>query len=129
MATLNLTTSEFADIITIFLFDSVMNPEQINNERFKEFINYNKSKIQASLIKYYLDSDSEKRLQYKRINGIFKGKDNSIQQIRIGPDKDIKDIEKKKDSIIKKVIKKIIKKESLTIEDENILREIVNEDY
>ena len=38
MATLNLTSSDFADIAMIWLFDQVMNPEQVKNQNFKDFI-------------------------------------------------------------------------------------------
>ena len=123
MATLNLTSSEFADIAMIWLFDQAMNPEQIQNERFKEFLEKHSSKLKTPLIKYYLDSDSEKRLNYKRIKGVFEGKDKAIQQIRIGPDDEIKKIKKGKEGIIKKIVKKVLLKQSLNMEDEKILRE------
>jgi hypothetical protein len=75
---------------------------------------------------YYLDSDSQKRLNYKRISGIFKHTDKSIQQIRVGPSKEITKIKNQKDGLVKKVIKKIMKKEDLTLEDEQILNEAIN---
>jgi hypothetical protein len=127
MATLNLTKSQFGDIALIWLFDQVMNPEQVENERLKEFIQDHRSKIRTPLTKYYLDSDGEKRLQYKRIKGVFDGSDKSIQQIRIGPDKEIEKIEKGKEGLIKKVLKKVILKQSLSIEDETLLKELINE--
>ena len=124
MATLNLTATEFADIGMIWLFDQVMNPEQIQNNDMKEFIERYGIKIKTPLMKYYLDSGSEPRLKYKRIKGIFDGSDKSVQQIRIGPDEQIKKIKKRKEGIIKKVLKKVLAKEHLTIEDEQILKEI-----
>ena len=125
MATLNLTRSEFADIAMIWLFDQVMNPEQVqNNETMKEFIEDHRSKIKSPLIKYYLDTNTEQRIGYKRIKGIFDGSDKSVQQIRIGPDEKIKEIRKGKEGIIRKVLKKVLAREQLTIEDEQILKEI-----
>lgn len=129
MATLNLTPGEFGDIGMIWLFDQVMNPELVTNDRLKEFIEQHKSKIKTPLMKYYLDSDSETRLQYKRIKGIFSGKSKSIQQIRIGPEKDIKTIKKSKESLAKKIVKKILTKESLTLEDELILYEMIEGNF
>lgn len=124
MATLNLTSKEFANIGLIWLFDQVMNPENIQNKNFKEFIDKHSSKIKTPLMKFYLDSDTEERLKYKRIRGVFDGSDKAIQQIRIGPDEEIKKIKKGKQGIVKKIIKKIVAKEELTLEDENLLREM-----
>lgn len=124
MATLNLTAKEFADIGMIWLFDQVMNPDQVQNENFKKFIEAQGSKIKPALIKNYLNTSSEYRLQYKRIRGVFEGSDKSIHQIRIGPDEQIEKLKKGKESIVKKIIKKIVAKEQLTIEDENVLKEI-----
>jgi len=47
MATLNLTASEFSDIGMIWLFDQVMNPEQIQNAAMKESIEKHSSKIKT----------------------------------------------------------------------------------
>lgn len=127
MATLNLTAKEFGDIALIWLFDQVMNPEQIENENLKEFIQDHRSKIRTPLTKYYLDSGSENRLKYKRIKGVFDGSDKSIQQIRIGPDDKIKKVKKGKEGLIKKVLKKVILKQDLSIEDEMFLKELINE--
>jgi len=126
MATLNLTSSEFADIALIWLFDQAMNPDQVKNERFKDFLDKNSPKLKAPLIKYYLDTDSDKRLMYKRIKGVFEG-DNAIQQIRIGPDGEIDKVKSEKEGIMKKIIKKVLLKQSLSIEDENMLKELRDE--
>ena len=123
-----LNSSGFADLAMIWLFDQIMNPEQIKNPRFREFIKGNRSKIKAGAMKYYLDSDTTKRLNYKRISGIFKGTDKAIQQIRIGPDDEIEKLKDTKDGVVKKVIKKLLKRESLTLEDEQILKEIIDND-
>ena len=128
MATLNLTAKDFADIGMIWLFDQVMNPDQIQNENLKEFVEDHRSKLRTPLMKYYLDTTSEPRLKYKRIKGVFDGSDKSVQQIRIGPDDKIDKIKKGKEGLAKKIIKKLIKKEDLTIEDEDFLKEMLNED-
>ena len=127
MATLNLTAKEFSDIAMIWLFDQVMNPENIQNEAFKDFVQKHSSKIKTPLMKYYLDSRGETRINYKRIKGVFSGADKAIQQIRIGPDEKIKQIKKGKEGIIKKVLKKVLLKQSLSIEDEQILKEFRDE--
>ncbi len=124
MATLNLTAKEFADIGIMWLFDQVMNPEQIDNEHLKEFVNDHRSKLRTPLMKYYLDSDTKSRVNYKRIKGVFDGSDQSVQQIRVGPDKKIDQIKKSKEGITKKILKKILAKEQLTLEEEQFLKEI-----
>lgn len=126
MATLNLTAKEFGDIALIWLFDQVMNPEQVDGN-LKEFIEDHRGKIKTPLTKYYLDSGSEARLRYKRIKGVFDGSDKSIQQIRIGPDDKIEKVKKNKEGLIKKVIKKLILKQDLSMEDEMFLKELINE--
>jgi len=128
MATLNLTAKEFGDIAMIWLFDQIMNPEQVENETLKEFIDDHRSKIRTPLMKYYLDSSTEQRRKYKRIKGVFDGSDKAIQQIRIGPDETIKKIKKGKEGLVKKLIKKVILKQDLSIEDETFLKELINED-
>lgn len=126
MATLNLTNSEFADIVMIWLFDNSLNPEQIQNEKFKEFIDTQGSKIKPALIKYYLDSGSEARFRYKRIKGIFDGSDtSSIHQIRISNKEDnTKEEKENNNGIVKKIIKKLIKKEELDLDEINFIKEI-----
>jgi len=129
MATLNLTSSEFADIAMIYLFDQVMNPDQIQNENFKEFVNSHRSKIRTPLMKYYLDSTSEERVRYKRIKGVFNGSDKAVQQIRIGPDDKIEKIKQGKEGIVKKLIKKVLKMEQLSNDDKQILKELTDVDF
>jgi hypothetical protein len=128
MATLNLTASEFADVAMIWLFDQVMNPEQVQNENLQEFIKDHKGKLKAPLMAYYFTTEQDSRFGYRRISGVFDGKDKSPQQIRIYPDKDEKDKKKKKEGIIKKAvkaaIKKVLTKEDLTLEDIKILKEV-----
>lgn len=134
MATLNLTSKEFADVAMVWLFDQVMNPEQVTNEDLKDFIEKHSSKLKTPLLKYYLGTDSEVRLRYRRIGGVFDGSDKSIQQIRIGPVEKIEKAKKGKNGIVKKIIKKVLKKEQISVTDikqlkemEDVYKEILNE--
>lgn len=127
MATLNLTTKEFADVAMIWLFDQVMNPEQVKNEIMKEFIKEHKGKLKAPLMAYYFDTGMESRYRYRRISGAFDGSDLGIHQIRISPDKELKkkvEKEGKLKKLAKTVIKKVLNREELNMEDVNILKEI-----
>jgi hypothetical protein len=125
MATLNIDTSEFENLLLIALFNFVLNPEEIQNETLKNFVSKNGNKIKPSLIKSYLDSDQKARFNFKRISGIFDGSDKDVQNIRIGPSEKIEK-EEKKEGIIKKVIKKILKKEEISKNDINTLNELIN---
>jgi hypothetical protein len=128
MATLNLPVKEFTDVVMIFLLDQVMNPELIQNEDFKSFIERHSSKLKAPLMKYYLDTDGESRVNYKRIKGVFDGSDQNIQQIRIFPDEKPEEPKKSKKSIVKKIIKKLITKEEISNKEKQMLREIIEND-
>jgi len=133
MATLHLTTSEFFDIVMIYLFDQYMNPEQVkDNEHASEFIEKTSGRLKQALMKYYLDSETKNRFRYKRLKGIFDGSDKQINQIRIRPsDKSEEEAEEKESKIkklAKKVIGKILKKEEITKEDINILNEWIGGD-
>lgn len=118
MTTLNLTDKEFADIAMIWLFDNVMNPEQSENKEFTEFLEKHSSKLKAPLMMYYLDADKKMRERYKRIKGVFDGTDKTnVHQIRIAPsNKTLKNAEKK-DGIVKKILKKLVMKEEIKIDD------------
>lgn len=127
MALLNLKPESFEELVGIFLFDMTMNQDQIKNKNFKDFIDENGSKIKPSLIKFYLDSNSDSRLNYKRIKGIFDGSSDIMQQIKITSSKEEDNKkDKKKGGLVKKIIKKILKKESLNIKEEKILLEYIN---
>ena len=128
MATLNLTTSEFFDIVMIYLFDQYMNPDQVkDNQQASDFIEKTKGRLKPNLMKYYLDSETKNRFRYKRIKGVFDGSDNQVNQIRIRPsDKSEEEAEEKEGKLkklAKKVIKKLISKEEITKDDINILNE------
>jgi hypothetical protein len=131
MATVNVTASEFADVAMIWLFDQVMNPEQVQNENLKEFIKDHKGKLKSPLMAYYFSTDQSSRFDYRRIGSIFEGKSSSVQQIRIYPDDSQKENKKKKEgkikTAVKRAIKKVLAKEELTLEDINMLKEIEND--
>lgn len=135
MAILNLTSSSFADIALIWLFDQVMNQDQVTNEDFKKFLEKNGNKLRTPLIKYYLDTSPTNRMYYKRIKDSFDGS-NKVNQIRIGPIEKIeKEVESEKDGILKKVIKKAIKatlgkgkKESMSLQDEEDAVNLIKEE-
>ena len=127
MATLNIDTKEFADLVMIWLFDQVVNPEQVTNENLLKFMEKHGSRLKSSLMKYYFDTDPEMRMKYRRISGVFNSSDKGVQQIRISPDLESKEKDKeegKLKKLVKAVIKKVLTKEELTLEDIELLMEV-----
>ena len=132
MATLNLTPEEFADIALLFLSDKAINPDEIvtGNEHFNDFMKRNAQQIKNKLLKYYLDADPIMRRDYKLIKDVFRG-GNGLQTIKIGPSKIVKPIRQEKSlakKLIKGIVSKILKKESLESEEIDLLLEILEED-
>jgi hypothetical protein len=69
MASINITSNEFADLAVLFLLDKVANPDEVvpNNEMFNEFIEKVGTKIKPQLVQYFLNLDAYSRVMYKRI--------------------------------------------------------------
>jgi len=135
MATINLTPKQFGDLTVSFLLDKILHPDEVvsGDEEFDKFIDSIKSKgAKTALTQYYVQMDSQSRLNYKRIKDVFDGSDNSIQQIKVMPEKKIPKKDKKdKEGFLKKVGKKILKKLigqgplSLDAEEWKILNETI----
>ena len=133
MATLLLTPDEFADIALLFLADKAINPDKvaIGNEAFDTFMARNAQQIKNKLLKYYLDSPSQRRIDYKLIKKVFTDPMAGLQTIRIGPTEKVKGarVEKSKaKGLIKKLVKKLLKKEELEQDEMNLLLEFLEEE-
>jgi len=131
MAKVNVTASEFPNIVVCFLLDKLMNPDKVipDNEEFNKYMNKMKLKgMQPLSLNYYLDMSSLYRVYYKRIKGVFDDKSNSQMIIQIYPNKETKDDVEKKESMVKKVIRKLLKKESITKGEYNLLVEQFKEE-
>lgn len=114
MATINVTPKQFADLTVSFLLDKILHPDEVvaDNEQFNEFAKAIKGKgMKSALTQYYIQMDSQSRLDYKRIKDIFDGSSNDIQNIKVLPEKKTKKKSKKeKEGFIKKVGKAVLKK-------------------
>lgn len=114
MATINLTPKQFGDFTVSFLLDKILHPDEVvpGDEDFDKFIDSIKSKgAKSALTQYYVQMDSQSRLNYKRVKDVFDGSDNSIQQIKVMPEKKIpKKGKKEKEGFLKKVGKAVLKK-------------------
>ena len=126
MAKVNVTADEFANIVVSFLLDKLMHPDEMipGNELFDEYANKMKLKgMKPVSLQYYLKMDTLFRVYYKRIKGVFYGEKNQAMIIYIYPNKKEKEKAEKKDGLVKRVIKKLLKKESIDKKDYNLLVE------
>ena len=114
MATVNLTPKQFGDLVVSFLLDKILHPEEVvpGDEDFDKFIESIKGKgAKSALTQHYVQMDSQSRLNYKRIKDIFDGTDNTIQNIKVMPEKKLpKKSKKEKEGFLKKVGKEVLKK-------------------
>jgi len=111
MAKINITPDEFGDVVVAFLFDKLLHKEDVspNNENFNKFIdNLDKRSGKSLLRDAFLSMDPDMRLKYKRIKDVFEGLDETQTVISIKPKKEVAKKAKKKRSIIKSLIKKLI---------------------
>lgn len=131
---LNLSPNEFADLVASFLFDKLLYPDKVvsNNKMFNELMEKLSGKGAKSLLmSYYLNLNSNSRLDYKRIKDVFKN-GNSIHEIRIIPeDEKNKKYKKEKGGLVRKaikIVKKLLKKEQVSKEELNLLLETVEKE-
>jgi len=128
---INLTSSEFADLVCSFLFDKTMNMDEVvaDNDMFDEFVESMKSSgFKARLLHYYMNLSSDQRINYKRIKDVFRDGKNTSEDIHITSDKKTKTKPEKEGLARKalKIVKKLIKGESISIEEVEVLNEIIN---
>ena len=121
MAKIIVTHNKFADIVIAFLLDKMLHPDDVipDSELFNEFAEKIKGKgLKSLLMQYYFNMDAIDRVKYKKIKDIFDGTSTDMSVINIIYEKvDKKEKEKEKDGIIKKVIKKLLKREDISSED------------
>jgi hypothetical protein len=122
-----------------YLFDKMLHPDEVSagNAEFNAVAKAFKGKGLTLIRNYYLGMKSQDRVKYKIIKDAFDGKTPAISTIQVVPDRAAdKDLDKeattkKKDGIIKKVIKKVIKSltsgEEVDVEDLELLIEHIEE--
>jgi len=133
MAKINVKPNEFADIAVSFFLDKFLHPEEVvpNNNDFDELIEKMRGKgLKTSLMRYFLDMDSKMRVKYKIIKDVFEEGASEASVINISPDK----IEKKgkgkvkPKGLLKRVINKIIKDETISDDEKALLLESLEEE-
>lgn len=126
MAKVNVTADEFADIVVAFLLDKLLNPEDIipTNKEFDKYMEKMKLKGMKSVsLTYYLDLDTNLRVAYKRIKDTFEAGKSKNSTIYIYPNKESKEEDDKKSNMVKRIIKKLLKKEDISKGERNMLVE------
>lgn len=130
MAKINLDMSSFGDIIISVLFDKVTHLDKIYNdsEAFNDLAKELRGRgFKTSFLQYWLESDSESRVKYKRIKRALES--NKQVLLYIKPSKDTPEEEEEK-SIIKrvgKILNKLRLKENLTEDEKEFARKVVKE--
>ena len=132
MANLNLTPSEFADLVVSFLFDVMVNPGEIvvTNEAFQELIHLTaKLGAQPHFMKYYLDLKANDRTNYKRFKRTLEPGAGSKSVLTVNP-VDVKKEPKKSGlaKIAKEVVKKLLLQQTVTPDELQLLKEYTEEE-
>ena len=136
MAKLDLTPDEFADYVSAFMLDKILNMDDVapGNVEFTELMqDFKGMGAKTKLLKMYLDMPSEMRMKYKWTKKTLSCDSSSIQTIRILPcGKEVKN--KEKEGLVAKAIRKIKKavglgdSVNLTSDEAKLLQEIIGED-
>lgn len=127
MANLNLTRSEFADLVVAFLFDTMVNPDDIiiENEKFHELINkIARMGAKPLFMKYYLDMTADDRLSYKKLKRTLETGGTVKSSIQVKPS--VIKAEPKKSglaNLAKKVVKKLLLQQNVTPDELQLLKE------
>lgn len=129
MANLNLTKSEFADLVVAFIFDSIVNSDEVvvENQKYHELIdNIARRGAKPLFTKYYLDMSADDRLNYKKLKRTLETGGTTKSVIQVKPS-DIKDLPKKGGlaQLAKKVVKKLLLQQTVTEEEVNLLLEFM----
>ena len=126
MSKINVTANEFADIVVSFLLDKLLNPDEVipSNEDFDKYMEKMKLKGMKSVsLTYYLGLDTNLRVAYKRIKSVFEDDKSGSSVIYIYPNKKAKEETDKKASMVKRIMKKLLKKEDISKKERNLLIE------
>jgi hypothetical protein len=131
MAKVNVDASEFPYLVICLLLDKMMHPDEVcsMNKDFNEYADKLKGKgMKPISLNAYLSMNALYRVYYKRIKKIFSYDTNQSMIIYIWPTEKDKEDSEKKDSIIKRAIRKLLMKEDLNTEETKLLREVIEEE-
>ncbi len=113
MSQIHVEADEFADIVMLFLQESMREDMIKGNPRYDSFIDkLEKKGFKTILLNNYLKMDADTRVKYKRIKDVFDGGAKSIIYI----EKEDKLKSKETDGIVKKTIKTL--KKSIGLKEE-----------
>jgi hypothetical protein len=128
MAKINISPQEFPDIIMAFLFDKMIHPDEVvpGNEEFNKIMKKFKDKgMVTNLRDYYLYMNKDNRRKYKLVKRSLEGDATSTAIINIQPEGFEKDIKKKKKSLLKRIIGKLVASTEFNDEEKQLLQEVI----
>jgi hypothetical protein len=91
MAKINLSVSEFENIVITFLLYKMLNTDFIEttNEDFNDMVEIMEKKgLQPLFLRYYLNMDPQLRVEFKRIKNVFEGKKGVRADIFVYPEEE-----------------------------------------
>lgn len=114
MATLNLTGSEFADVVVCFILDKLQHPTDVVefdlNPKFNALAEVlGRRGMKAAFLQVYMSMDPQTRVKYRLIRDVFRDvPGGSIEGIQIHKDERKKEMEVGIFAKIKKFVKKLL---------------------
>lgn len=130
MAKINVDPVEFPDIIMAFLFDKILHPDEIvpGNDEFDKIMKIFKQKGMVTNFRdYYLDMNKDNRRKYKLIKKSLQDESTSSGVISIVPPGYEKERKKKKESRIKKILKKLVASTEFSDAEKQLVEDMFNE--
>jgi len=119
MSQVHVKPDEFADLVMLFLLESIRDDNLLGgNEQFREFVHkIDQRGLKNELMKQYLSMNGEQRLRYRKLKPVFEG--GSSVKINILQDKSLSG---KDTTVVDKVID--YAKKSIGVKNEEFDREL-----
>lgn len=129
MSKINIAPNEFPDIIMTFLFDKMLHPDEIasGNPQFDKIMaEFKKRGVITQLRDYYLNMNKDNRRKYKLIKDALDKQATTNGVISIVPPHYEQDIDKKKEGLLKSILKKLVASKEYTDEEKQVITEVLD---
>lgn len=131
MAKVNVDIPGFADLIISLLLDKLQNLDKayVGSETFNDLAKEMRGRgLKTSFLQYWLETDAETRVKYKRMKNALENDRKVI--IEIKPERAKEEPEEDEEGMLKKagkILNKIRMKESLDEDEKEFARQLVKE--
>lgn len=131
MAKVNVDIPGFADLIISLLLDKLQNLDKayVGSETFNDLAKEMRGRgLKTSFLQYWLETDAEARVKYKRMKNALENDRKVI--IEIKPERAKEEPEEDEEGMLKKagkILNKIRMKESLDEDEKEFARQLVKE--